>query len=56
VHKRKREEEELLNIEEALKTIYESEEGGYSSLESKEALLQLEKKKRKLLETREAEW
>jgi len=56
VHKRKREEEELLNIEQALKTIYEFEEGGYSSLESKEALLQLEKNKRKLLETREVEW
>jgi hypothetical protein len=56
VHKRKREEEELLNIEQALKTIYEFEEGGYSSLKSKEALLQLEKNKKKLLETREVEW
>jgi hypothetical protein len=56
VHTRKWEEEELLNIEESLKTIYESEEGVYSSLESKEALLQLEKKKRKLLEIGEAKW
>jgi hypothetical protein len=49
-----REEEELVNIDQALKIIYEYEDEGYTSLESKDPLLQLEKKKRQHLEAREA--
>jgi len=47
---------ELLDIEVKQSSIYESEDGGYSSIESREALIQLEQKKRKLLEEKEAVW
>jgi hypothetical protein len=54
--KRKNDEHALLDTEASLSSIYESEDGGYSSLESREALIQLEQKKRKLLEEKEATW
>jgi hypothetical protein len=49
-----REEKELKEIEDALKTIFTSTDGGLSSPETKDNLLQLEKKKRKILEDKEA--
>jgi len=44
--KRKNDGHVLLDSEAELSSIYESEYGGYSSIESREALLQLEQKKR----------
>jgi hypothetical protein len=45
--KRVREEQDLKEVEEALNAIYESDGGGHSSPDSKDRLLQLEKKKKK---------
>jgi hypothetical protein len=55
-NKRKRDEQEILESEQALQVIYESEGWGLSSPESKLALKSLEEKKRKLLEEREVAW
>jgi hypothetical protein len=49
-------EQELINTEAELQSIYDSEKGGFSSPEDKEALLMLEKKRRQLLQSREEEW
>jgi hypothetical protein len=54
--KKQQDEHELINIEASLQSIYDSEGGGFASPEVKEALLVLEKKRRKLLEAKEAEW
>jgi len=54
--KRVREEQDLKEVEYALYSIYESDGGGHSSPNSKDRLLQLEKKKMKLLEDKEVVW
>jgi hypothetical protein len=54
LQKKQEDEHELINIEASLQTHYESEGGGYTTQESKEELVTLEKAKKKLLEAKEA--
>lgn len=56
-HKKKIfDEQELKSVNEFFQAIYDTEGGGYMSNESKELLLQLESKLRKLLKDQEANW
>jgi hypothetical protein len=54
--KKQRDMQDLIDIEATLQVIYDSEGGGFVSTTSKEELRELEGRRRKLLEEREAEW
>jgi len=49
-------EREFITTEAELQSIYETKGGGFTSPKAKEDLLSLEKKRRQLLQAREAEW
>jgi len=49
-----RDEKDLLDTKVALKSIYESAARGYETQESKDILIQLEQKRRKILDDKEA--
>jgi hypothetical protein len=49
-------EQDIISMEEALQSLYDSEKGGFSTPTEKEALLSLEKNRRELLQAREEEW
>jgi len=54
--KHERDDRELKDTKLALQAINETVDGGFYSVETKENLVQLEQKKRKLLEENEATW
>ena len=56
IAKRNRDEDELKSIEAELLLIYEGEGGGFSSLDSKEALTRLEGRRTSLLLEKEEAW
>jgi len=53
--KKPQEEQDIINTEEALQSLYDSEKGAFSTPSEKEALLSLEKNRREILHAREEE-